>query len=71
MTQHRKPAARPATSTNDLLARVSDDLRTLVLWAEADAECSRESDAPDQATNDKTRARWLRQALELISHCTR
>lgn len=61
----------PALSTNDLLARVKADLQSLVLWAEGDAACSRDSEAPEQARNDERRAKALLKALDIISTCTR
>jgi hypothetical protein len=58
-------------TTNGKLAEAMAMIRTMIEWAEADAEHATENDAPDTAADDRYRALHLRRALKLLEECHR
>ena len=62
---------RDGMKTNELLARVTGAVETLISWAEADTEHQIESGSPGVAREDKARADTLRKAIALLRQCER
>lgn len=62
---------KTAETTNARLAEVRRSVTELIEWAEADAQHARESDAPETAEDDVTRANQLRTVLHLLEECDR
>lgn len=58
-------------TTNAKLEQVLSEIDTLIGWAEADAQHSRENDAFNQARNDELRVGFLRQAKTILEGCGR
>ena len=66
-----EPGVDETESTNAKVERVLREIDLLIGWAESDADCSTESDAPGQATADRARATILRKARGMVDRCRR
>ena len=62
-------STRTYATTNERLSEVITMVDELTDWAEADAKHALESDAPDTAKDDRTRARLLKKARSILGEC--
>ena len=58
-------------TTNEEIDYLTAQINDLIGYAEADAQHSRENDAPSQAKDDERRAKTLRKIMSMLDDCRR